>query len=623
MAINSIITHTYDLTSPLTITPLRHNLVSGDQMGDRFDVTVLENGKPVELSSVGINAYFIREADNSTIPLNGTVNENVASVVLPEACYAVPGRFTLTIKVNVGEVRHAVYVCDGAVLRSSTDSYVDPDHNIPDIQELLATIAQIESVTTEAGKATDKANAAASNAEKAVSDANESVKKAEKAVSDANEAVRIADKWGSVTATVTMLDADQEATVTLTDTETGKTLSFKLPRGLTGLTPNLKIGTVTTGAPGSKATATITGTADNPALNLTIPQGDIGRIDNLTVCGIKPDGSGNIELDVGGRNLILGSQANDASAVVNSSNLFSFTDDGFGYGIARINFKGTNKLGLYYKSAIRCDISDDESITTDLRAGVYCYSFDLRTNLTKFKGPQLRIYVEDGNGELINSGVIWSIASYSSLNTNPDEQWHRFKLFISIPDIIEWNKGGMVTDIANRKGVVCLGFTTGNTEEGGYFEIRRPKLEFGNVQTEWTPAPEDMCMKAELLDMIYPVGSVYMSISETKPDLLFGGAWERIEDRFLLAAGKTYEAGAEGGESTHKLTVEELAAHQHNVFISTVQGSNTENWSLSNYNTNFNGENRAMMGLTDPVGGSQPHNNMPPYLAVYMWKRVA
>ena len=59
-----------------------------------------------------------------------------------------------------------------------------------------------------------------------------------------------------------------------------------------------------------------------------------------------------------------------------------------------------------------------------------------------------------------------------------------------------------------------------------------------------------------ILDKIHPVGSIYISENSTSPATLFGGTWERVKDRFLLAAGDTYSAGSTGGSATHTLTVD-------------------------------------------------------------------
>lgn len=81
--------------------------------------------------------------------------------------------------------------------------------------------------------------------------------------------------------------------------------------------------------------------------------------------------------------------------------------------------------------------------------------------------------------------------------------------------------------------------------------------------------------QADLLDMIYPVGSIYMSVNSTSPNILFGGTWEAMPaGRVLLAQGEsewgtTYTAGSTGGEATHQLTVGEMPSHTHNLSITT------------------------------------------------------
>ena len=121
----------------------------------------------------------------------------------------------------------------------------------------------------------------------------------------------------------------------------------------------------------------------------------------------------------------------------------------------------------------------------------------------------------------------------------------------------------------------------------------------------------------------YPVGSIYLSASETSPAILFGGTWEQIKDRFLLAAGSTWAAGTEGGEASHTLTANEIPSHTHNINASySNPGSATSvNGKLlaANDNNNWLWE----FTNTGSAGDGEAHNNMPPYLAVYMWKRVA
>lgn len=75
-------------------------------------------------------------------------------------------------------------------------------------------------------------------------------------------------------------------------------------------------------------------------------------------------------------------------------------------------------------------------------------------------------------------------------------------------------------------------------------------------------------LKGQLTKVIYPVGSVYMTFDATNPSSLFGGTWEKVEDRFLLGSG-TETLGATGGESAHILTVSEMPSHAHSTSIGT------------------------------------------------------
>ena len=125
----------------------------------------------------------------------------------------------------------------------------------------------------------------------------------------------------------------------------------------------------------------------------------------------------------------------------------------------------------------------------------------------------------------------------------------------------------------------------------------------------------------------WPVGSIYITVSNTSPAALFGGTWERISERFLLGASNSYPAGGTGGEFTHKLTQSELP----NYSLSVTNGSNvirskTGNSADAYVQTQSGGwgiPNWESKTVTVASGGSgEAHNNMPPYLAVNMWKRT-
>lgn len=130
---------------------------------------------------------------------------------------------------------------------------------------------------------------------------------------------------------------------------------------------------------------------------------------------------------------------------------------------------------------------------------------------------------------------------------------------------------------------------------------------------------------------VYPVGSIYMSVSSTSPATLFGGTWERIQDRFLLAAGSSYAAGSTGGAATHKLTTNEIPSHTHKVkwYNAGTSGSGDTAWDNGGKawqpsTSGWDGKGGSKDGfVATATGGSKAHNNMPPYLAVYIWKRTA
>lgn len=124
-----------------------------------------------------------------------------------------------------------------------------------------------------------------------------------------------------------------------------------------------------------------------------------------------------------------------------------------------------------------------------------------------------------------------------------------------------------------------------------------------------------------LLDYLHPVGSVYQSTDTTSPADLFGGTWEQIKDVFLLAAGDSHAAGSTGGEETHTLTKAEIPDHTHTPKYtgqSVTEGVNA----IRLYQAASNQYNEYSGGQSSDCGG-QSHNNMPPYLAVYTWRRTA
>ena len=129
---------------------------------------------------------------------------------------------------------------------------------------------------------------------------------------------------------------------------------------------------------------------------------------------------------------------------------------------------------------------------------------------------------------------------------------------------------------------------------------------------------------ANILNTIYPVGSIYISVSSANPGLTFGGTWS------LFGAGKTLvgvdtgdadfnAAEKTGGEKTHTLTIDEMPEHNHEIL--------KPRWSTNTGANAVYGSNGTGSGSDyddrGKQGGGEAHNNMPPYITVFFWKRVS
>lgn len=139
----------------------------------------------------------------------------------------------------------------------------------------------------------------------------------------------------------------------------------------------------------------------------------------------------------------------------------------------------------------------------------------------------------------------------------------------------------------------------------------------------------------------YPVGAIYMSTSSTSPASLFGGSQTQIQNQFLLAAGSSYSAGSTGGSTTHSHSY----GIRYNAFYATFVGDDTTAIRTLTYNgTSETGYKDSIWvqdvstkrnsglssGSTSTPSASylnrattSGNSNMPPYLAVYVWKRTA
>lgn len=112
--------------------------------------------------------------------------------------------------------------------------------------------------------------------------------------------------------------------------------------------------------------------------------------------------------------------------------------------------------------------------------------------------------------------------------------------------------------------------------------------------------------------MGYPIGAIYQSMVSTSPATMWGGKWTQIVDRFIYCADSSKVLG---GEAEHTLTVDEMPSHNHEVRYMAGYTADTD-W------VGANGTAKAVTRSSDFTGGSQPHNNMPPYITAYAWYRI-
>ena len=141
----------------------------------------------------------------------------------------------------------------------------------------------------------------------------------------------------------------------------------------------------------------------------------------------------------------------------------------------------------------------------------------------------------------------------------------------------------------------------------------------------------DLPTNSSIVDLIYPVGSIYMSVNSVNPSTLFGGTWEQIEDKFLLASGSSYSNGSTGGSADAV-----VVSHSHNPSTASEYFVTSESEGANNTRVAYSSSgNRYVDGMTssstpfhhrkstETKGESGTGKNMPPYLVVNIWKRTA
>lgn len=256
---------------------------------------------------------------------------------------------------------------------------------------------------------------------------------------------------------------------------------------------------------------------------------------------------------------------------------------------------GTNNSGNYILSTSL--IEELDGFLINLFEGVnYIY-----TNYTNANIEIIYTKNDDLNNRFLNNAV------YYNHKINNDGEFGLDDIYFK--DVFTKTEDKLNLEVNDAK-VECI------TSKNNKFSLD----ENGNLVVNSITANSGLTIDdTSVCNLIYPVGSIYLSVSSIDPNLLFGGTWYQLKDKFLLGAGDIYNAGSVGGEAEHTLTTDEIPTHNHPLhfcdgtgpYASIPQGSGANEYYAIHPNTIQN------------VGGSQPHNNMPPYLTVYMWKRTA
>ena len=193
-----------------------------------------------------------------------------------------------------------------------------------------------------------------------------------------------------------------------------------------------------------------------------------------------------------------------------------------------------------------------------------------------------------------------------------------------------------MNDLENRIQAAIGGGGGGGGFSGDYDDLyNRPKIN--NVTLTGNKTTADLHISyndlenkptiptvANILNTIYPVGSIYISVSSANPGNTFGGTWVAFGAGKTLVGFDSNDADfstveATGGEKAHTLDITEMPSHNHNKLKlrwSTASGANAV------YGSNGTGSG-SDRDTESYQGGDQPHNNMQPYVVVYFWKRTA
>lgn len=223
-----------------------------------------------------------------------------------------------------------------------------------------------------------------------------------------------------------------------------------------------------------------------------------------------------------------------------------------------------------------------------------------------------------GSGEWVKSATIPSDFAISSHNHND--------LYYTKSEVDNMNLGGggeiNLSNYIQKSSITGLVKNDGSIDSNDYVTSQELPSKTSDLIND---------SSFTTLQAVYPVGSIYMSVNTVSPSVLFGfGVWEKIEDKFLLGSGTNYANGSTGGSADSVVVSHSHKSSAAGEYIVTSE-ENTANNTKVAYSASGN---RWVDGQpsqshfhhrtsTNTVGENGTNKNMPPYLAVNIWKRTA
>lgn len=255
------------------------------------------------------------------------------------------------------------------------------------------------------------------------------------------------------------------------------------------------------------------------------------------------------------------------------------------------------------------------------------------TNQVLALAGKVNCQLEIKEGEELLSTIIFSIDVEPSIDiTGAVESSNEFTaLQNGLTKLDEWDKyfketsGAFEEKYTERlNGIDASLEEKVNKEQGKGLSTN----DYTNTDKAEVAKVKDKLDKASLLDLTYPVGSIYMSVSNVNPSNLFGGTWVEFAKGKTLVGVDTAQTEFNtvektGGAKTHKLTIEEMPIHTpkwKGYSAGNLYGGSGTSVTYALFgNDTWDG---SKTGGIQPVGGDKAHNNLQPYITCYMWKRT-